>query len=292
MSASGATLRARMPVPVRFAIQLAWGTLRSRPTLTLLAVLLLALGTAILGGLLGTAYLLRSLQTEFVSALSVELELNSVSDDAKTRVMERTEAWPSAEFVQYVPADVTLKEVQRETGEDLVALFGTNPFPALVRVRFGVIDIRKLDSLTAAARQWPEVATVSYPRRLWDDLERIADRLQGGVGVFTLTASLLVLLLVGLCLRAQVRNRSAQWEYLLLAGLHPRAIAVALLFQELIVGFAGGLAACCVLWGLTSAYTWLFFRAIALPLWFYGVTVLLGLLLAVLSGLMSPRRFE
>jgi cell division protein FtsX len=258
----------------------------------MLAVLLLALGTAIMGGLLGTVYLLRSLQTEFVSALSVELELISDSEDARTRVMSRAEKWPTAEFVQYVPPEVTLREIQRETPEDLTALFGTNPFPAIVRVRFGGINLKVLDSLTADARRWPDVAEVSYPRRLWDDLENLASRFQGGLGVVAAALTILVVGLVGLCLRAQVRNRSGQWEFLLLSGIHPWMVSLSLLIQQILVGILGGFAACGVLYGLTAGYSWLFFRTIVLPVWFYAGMVLLASVLAIIAGLLSPRRFE
>jgi cell division protein FtsX len=277
---------------LRLAFQLAMGTLRSRPTLTILAVLLLAFGTAIMGGLLGSIYLLRSLQNEFVSALSVELELTSDTDTFRSSVMSRCEAWPSAEFVQYVPPEAALHEVQRETGEDLLALFGANPFPALVRVRFGEVNLKTLDSLTAAARRWPEVAEVSYPRRLWSDLQRIADRFQGSLGLIAAAITLLVLILVGLCLRAQIRNRSAQWEFLLLCGMHPREIFLSRIVQEVLIGLLSGLTAGGILYGLTMGYSWLMFRGIALPFWFYGAEVFLAVMLSLLAGFLSPRRFE
>ena len=275
---------------LRLAFQLGWGTLRSRPTLTLLAVLLLALGTSLVGALGGTVYLLRSFQGQFLSALSVELELASPSESARATVMQRVEAWPSAEFVQFVPPEQTLQEIERETGENLGKLFGANPFPALVRVRFGRISLRGLDSLTATARQWPEVTDVVYPRRLWADFDKLVSRLTGDVGFAALGATLLMILLVGLCLRAQVRNRVATWEFLQLSGLSLGMIRLALLWQETLAGLMGGLGAAVLIYGLSRFYSWLLLRPVHFPAGFYLLLPLAAILLAFAAGLLSPPR--
>jgi cell division protein FtsX len=275
---------------LRLAFQLGWGTLRSRPTLTLLAVLLLAFGTAIVGAFGGTAYLLRSFQGQFLTALSVELELAADNETSRASVIQRAEAWPSAEFVQYISPDQTLQEVEHETGENLGKLFGANPFPALVRVRFGKISLRGLDSLTALARQWPEVSDVVYPRRLWADFDRLVSRLTGDIGLAALGATVLMLLLVGLCLRAQVRNRAATWEFLQLSGMSLGMIRLALLWQETLAGVMGGLGAAVLLYALTRFYSWLLLCPVAFPPAFYLLLIIASILLAFLAGLLSPPR--
>jgi cell division protein FtsX len=276
---------------LRLALRLGLGTLRSRPTLTVLAIILLALGTATMSALVGTVYLLRSLQNEFVSALTVEVELSSDAEAARNTVMSRAETWPSAEFVQYVEPEVTLREMEKETGENLVSVFGTNPFPPLVRVRFGATNLRVLDSLATTARTWPEVSDVVYPRRLWTDFERSIARFQGGMAVGASGFTLLLIFLVGLCLRAQVRNRQATWEFLVLSGISRQTLTLTFLTQQLTVGVFGGLAACGVLSGLASVYGWLFLHPMSFPSWFYFAVYLSAILLAVISGLLSPRRF-
>jgi cell division transport system permease protein len=277
---------------LRFASRLGFGTLRSRPALTVLAILLIAIGTAAVGGLVGTVYLLRNLQQEFVSALTVEIELTNDAESARGIVMSRAERWPSAEFVQYVAPDVTLREMQQETGEDLLSVFGANPFPPLVRVRFGNANLRTLDSLSTAAKSWPEVADVVFPRRLWTDLEHSIARFQGGIGLGALAFALVVIFLVGLCLRAQVRNRASTWDFLVLSGISRRALSLAFLTQQSMVGLVGGILACALLSGLTTFYGWLFLHPTAFPVWFYLCVILSSILLSILSGLMSPRKFS
>ena len=187
----------------RLALALGWGTLRSRLALTVLAIILLSLGAALMSGLWGTVYLLRDLQREFLSALSIELELVSDSEPARTAVTSRAESWPSVEFVEYISPDQTLHDKQQETGEDLLSLFGSNPFPALVRVRFGRITLPTVDSLTSAAQKWPEVAQVVYPRRLWNDVDHFIARFHSGLGTTAVVFIIMVIALVGLCMRAK-----------------------------------------------------------------------------------------
>jgi len=273
------------------AYKLGIGTLRSRPTLTILAVFLLALGTSVLSGLLCSAYLLHAMQTKLLAALTVELEMASDADSARAQVMARVERWPGAEFVQFVTPDVTLGEIERETGENLRDLFGTNPFPALVRVRFRPTTLHMMDSLASVARGWPEVSAVSYPRRLWSELQILATRLESGLGVSAIIFVVLVIIAVGFCLRAQMRNRSATWDFLALIGMPQHVIRQSLLVQEALIGVAGGLIACGILAVAASAVEWLLLGDLRLPFWFYPCTAVLAIALAYVAGIFSPRRF-
>jgi cell division protein FtsX len=276
---------------LHLAFKLGLGTLRSRPTLTILAVGLLALGTVVLGGLFGAIYLLRGLEGELMSGLSVEIELVAgLSEHDRTEIITHAEQWPGAEFVQYVPAEKLLDEIQHETGEDLRALFGSNPFPPIIRVQFGFADQSVLDSLTEAARQWEGVSTVAYPKKLWGEISRLMDRLTGNLGIAAFVFALIAVGLVGLCLRAQVRNRMESWEFLSLFGMSQATLNLALLSHELIVGITGGILACGILLLSTVGLSWLLLHTISFPIWFYLSICLLSIALSVLAGLFSPRR--
>ncbi len=159
-----------------------------------------------------------------------------------------------------------------------------------MRVRFGQISLRGLDSLTNAARQWPEVADVVYPRRLWADFDKLVTRLTGDIGLVALGATLLMILLVGLCLRAQVRNRIATWEFLQLSGLSLGMIRLALLWQETLAGIMGGFGAALLIYGLSRFYSWLLLRPVHFPLGFYLLLIAASILLAFAAGLLSPPR--
>lgn len=276
---------------LRLAFSLGFGTLRTRPTLSILAVCLLALGTVALGGLFGSIYLLRGLENEFISGLNLEIELTAgLPEFQRTDIMSRAEQWPGAEFVQFVPPELTLEEIQKETGEDLRQLFGMNPFPPMIRVRFNATSQTTLDSLVFAARRWSGVNAVAYPKKLWSEINGLLDRLTGQLGYAAALLSLVSMVLVGLCLRAQVRNRTESWDFLSLFGMSTATFNLALFAQELIVGFIGGLLACLILLFLTAGYSWLFLRPLALPFWFYACIWMMAMVLAILAGLFSPRR--
>jgi cell division transport system permease protein len=276
----------------RLAFKLGLGTLRSRPTLTFLAIVLLAMGSSLMGGLTGTVYLLRGLQAEFLSALTIEVELAGDADSLRTAISERIEEWPGAEFVQYVSPTATMREVERELGEDLDELFGGNPFPPLLRVRFGQTDLATLDSLTKAASAWPGVVNVVYPRQLWNRLNELLRNFSGSSAWLAGLLTILAIFLVGLCLRAQVRYRAPTWELVGLFGMSERTLGLTLLVQETLVGFIGGLLACGALWLLTVVLSWLLFYEVAFPGWFYFLVWLSSIALAILAGILSPRRLE
>ncbi|RPH93840.1 hypothetical protein EHM69_09130 [candidate division KSB1 bacterium] len=276
----------------QLALKLGWSTLRSRPTLTALAVLLLALGTCILGVVFGALILIGSMESEIVSALTVELELAQDSETARHAVMERAEGLPGVESVQFIPAEVTLREIEKETGEDLTRLFGANPFPPLVRVHFAGININSLDSMASAAKSWPEVTNVVYPRALWSDIQRTGSRIQGMVGWSAAVLAFVVFVLVGLCLRAQVRNRAETWEFLILSGISSGIINLSLLVQEVLVGLLGGVVACGFVAGLAAVASWLSLREVSLPAWFYLFICGIAILFSVIAGLLSPRKFN
>ena len=275
---------------MRLAFRLGWGTLRSRMALTVLAVILLSVGAAAVAGVVGTVYLLRELERNFLSALSVEIELTSDTEAARSGVMSRAEQWPSAEFVQYISPDQTMREIQRETGEDLQSLFGSNPFPAMVRVRFGHTTLPVVDSLTASAKNWPGVAQVVYPRRLWGDVDRFIQRFRGDLGFTAAGFVLIILALVGLCMHAQVRNRAATWEFLMLSGASTGTLRLSVFVQGALVGLVSGLIACGALYALTIVYSWLFIRPISLPPEFYAAGWLASIVLGIIAGVFSVRR--
>ncbi|MBU0691382.1 permease-like cell division protein FtsX [bacterium] len=276
----------------RLAFSLALGTLRSRPTLTVLAIGLLAIGTTLMGGLSGTVYLLKGIQAEFLSALTIEIELANDSDSLRTEISELAESWPGAEFVQYVSPATSLREVEQELGENVSELFGTNPFPPIIRVRFGQVNLNTLDSLTCSARRLNGVTSVVFPKQLWNRLNELMQNVQGSTGWVAILLALAAIALVGLCLRAQVRYRLPTWELISLMGISERTLGLSLLVQEGIIGLVGGLLACLILYLLTFIASWLLLHEVGFPLWFYLTVWLAAVALTILAGIFSPRRFE
>ncbi len=270
-----------------FSLRLGLGLLRSRPTLTLLAVLLLTLGVSVLSVIGAARYLLHTAQVEVLAAPTLELELASSDPRIYAEIMSRVEEWPSVTGVSYLSPEQVLSEIQVVAGDSVGAMLGSNPFPPLLRVRCSETNKTKLDSLISVARQWPEVTAVVFPRQVWDDLAKLASKLDRWLWLAALPLLMLTLVLAALCLRAQVRNRATTWEFLSLLGLSRSSISMALLTQQIIIGILAGLFTASVVWGATYAFQWLLLRDLALPPLFLLAAISSPILLALLAGLAS-----
>ncbi len=268
-----------------FSVRLGLGLLRSRPTLTLLAVLLLSLGVSVLA-VIGTArYLLHTAQAELLAAPTLELELVSADPGVYTEIMSRVEDWPGVIGVSYLSPEQVLSEIQAMAGDSLRAMLGTDPFPPLLRVKCAATREATLDSLFAVARQWPEVSAVVFPRQAWDDLAKLVNKLDRWLWLAAIPLLVLTLILTALCLRAQVRNRAATWEFLSLLGMSRLSLAMALLTQQISIGILGGLMTVTVVWGATLAFQWLLLRDLDLPPLFVVASILSSILLSILAGI-------
>lgn len=270
-----------------FSARLGFGVLRSRPTLTLLAVLLLTLGVSVLSVIGAARYFLHTAQGELLAAPILELELASSDPRVYAEIMSRVEEWPGVTGVSYLSAEQVLSEIQAVAGDSLSAILGSNPFPPLLRVRCAETRVTILDSLTAVARQWPEVSAVVFPRQAWDELAKLASKLDRWLWLAALPLLVITLALAALCLRAQVRNRAATWEFLSLLGMPQSLLSIALLIQQITIGMLAGLFTMGVVWGAIRAFQWLLLRDLALPPIFLPTVVLSPIFLALLAGLAS-----
>lgn len=238
-------------------LRIGFGLLRSRPTLAVLAVLLLALSSAMISGLSGTAYLLRSVERGLMESLEMELELVDESEATRAGVLSRLQKWPGVQRVRYVSPEEILTEIEATTGEKLRDLFGTNPFPGVMRVRISSTERDQLDSRAAEARNWPQVSAVAYPRNLWQDLERLQRTVRRYSLRIALATALTALLLTGLCFRAQIRSRADEWRLLQHFGMSRRALIVSQVVQAGVTGVIGGALANVLVASVASVYQYL-----------------------------------
>ena len=204
--------------------------------------------------------------------------------------MQKVEQWPGVESILYLSPEQVLREIENETGDSLLAVLGTNPFPPIIRVQFASPDSVQVDSVVNAARRWAEVSAVSYPRQVWADLDQLVRRIDRWLYILAVPLLIVTLLLTALCLRAQVRYRAATWEFLALLGMSRGAFRTALFTQQFIVGIFAGLASCCVLYIAAYGIEWLLLREFFLPVQTLAVVLLSAVLLASVSGILSKSR--
>lgn len=276
---------------LRLSVRMGFWILRSRPTLTILAVGLLAAAVTVGSGLIGTAHLLRTLQADLLLGLTVDVEFErETADRDRDSVAAVARQWPGCKSVQFVSPEETFQRLEEETGEDLLELFGENPFPPMLRLGFSAEDIGDVDSLMTAAQRWKGVTAVVYPKRLWDRLAMLLAKTRGTMAYIAVLICLAAVSLVGLCLRAQVRGRADTWELLALLGMSDRSLAMSLLVQEAVVGLLAGLLVIILLVLLAAVYSWLLVQPVSFPVWFYLTSCLSAVALSVIAGALTPRQ--
>ena len=99
--------------------RLSWQTLIARPTLALLAVLLLSLSTSLLAGLIISVQTISSLKGSLLNDLSIEIELSTPNDSLQTALARELRNRPDVLAVTSLAPREVLEEVEQELGESL-----------------------------------------------------------------------------------------------------------------------------------------------------------------------------
>jgi cell division protein FtsX len=273
-----------------FHFRQGWRTLHARPGLSVLAVLMLAFVLWLCAALLGTLLLLRSLQQTFLRDLAADIELQHDVTGAQTaRIADLAEHWSGVADVSFVSPDSSLRVHSAEVGEDLQAIFGGNPFPPVLRVRFKGVSLSGVDSLAVEAARWEGVVGVVYPREIWQRLDELALKIKGRIGLVTLGLLLISLFMIALVMRAQFTGRSREWRLLRLLGMERGGLHLVAGVQAALLGLGAGIIAALGVGVLVSIYHFVFLETVNLPAWFYAATVIAGVVFTIPVGLISAR---
>lgn len=269
--------------------RLAWRTLLARPTLALLAVLLLSISTALLFGLYASVNVLSSLRGSLLNELAIEIELSDFSDSTRAAIGTRLEQRSDVLSIQSLSAREVLDEVEEELGESLRDVLTENPFPPIVRVKLKSPSPSAVEQFLGDVRQWSGVLQVVYPRELWQKFETWISALRGRTGYFAGALALAGWVLVGLSLRAILRNRRNAWHLLLLLGLKPRELEIVQLLIELVIGTIAGLIAAALIHLGWTVSQWLLATPLPPPTAYVPGSLAVAICLAVLAGIWAPR---
>jgi cell division transport system permease protein len=265
----------------QFHFREAMQTLRARPGLSVLAILLWALALWLCAAILGTLLLLHNLRTEILKTLAADIELShEVSDAQRNQIASLARRWRGVAEVSYISPDSALQVYSAEAGENLEDTFGGNPFPPVLRVRFDKISLREMDSLAAAATRWDGVTDVVYPRELLRRIEELAGELRSRGVLATLGLLVLSLAMVALVLRAQFAGRRKEWRLLTLLGMTNGGVRLIAQIQATTVGIIASIIAAIGLYILGYIYSIVFLEMVYFPAWFC-IAVLLGGIVAM-----------
>jgi len=270
-------------------LRLALRTLVARPTLALLAVLLLALATSLVYGLYVSVDVLSSLRSSLLNELAIEVELADAGDSTQTSIAARLTQRSDVASIQSLSALDVLNEVEQDMGESLRDVLTENPFPPIIRVRLNSSSQPAIEAFQSEIERWPGVLHVVYPKELWQKFDNWISALRGRTGYVALAFAIGSWVLVGLSLRAMLRNRSGAWRLLLLLGLRPRELEVTQLLIELFLGLLGGLIASGVVFTAWTLAQWLLATPLPMPGAILAGSTVVAVLLAILAGVWAPR---
>lgn len=269
--------------------RLTWRTISARPTLAVLAILLLAMTTAMLYGLIVSASVISSLRGSLINELAVEIELADYTDSTRFTLAETLRQRPEVLSVKSLSARDVLEEAEQELGESLRDVLSDNPFPPILRVKLRKPTPEQIELFVDEVATWPGVLRAVYPRDLWRKFDAWMAALRGRAALIIGALAVLGWLLVGLSLRAILKNRRSAWKLLTMLGIKPRDLEFVQLMIEIVLGLlAGVLAVGLIHLGLVAA-EWLLLSSIEPPSgWVLGCFGT-SLLLSVLAGIWTPR---
>lgn len=270
---------------LRFHGHQGWQTLRSRPGLSILAIALLTFSLGLCAAVFGTLLSVQDLRQNLLENLTASVELQrDVTDKRRAQIITVIKRWPGVAEVTYISPDSLLRFHSNEVGENLQDIFGGNPFPPELHIRFADISYEHIDSLIVKAARWEGIADIIYPRELWERLDTFIARLRGGALIGVVIILLTSLVLIGLVLRAQFAGRREEWRLLLLLGMTPAGLRTIALVQAVTVGAIAGVFTGLGVWVLQYVYTVVFLDQISLPTGFYPSLLLAGVVLTLFVG--------
>ncbi len=270
---------------LRFHASQGWQTLRSRPGLSVLAIALLTFSLGLCAVVFGTLLAMQNLRQNLLENLTASVELQrDVTDNRRAQITTVIQRWPGVAAVTYLSSDSLLRLHSNEVGENLEDVFGGNPFPPELHIRFTDISYKHIDSLIAKAARWEGVADIVYPRDLWERLDTFIARLRGGVFIGAVIILVVSLILIGLVLRAQFSGRREEWRLLLLLGMTPAGLRTIALAQAASIGMIAGVFTVIGVWMLQYTYSIVFLDPISLPPGFYPLLLLAGIVLTLFVG--------
>lgn len=274
---------------MRLLLKLTWRSMLARPTLTVLAILLLAVSTALLYGLFVSVKALSAVKSSLIENLAIEIELSNPSDSTRLAMESRLRQRPDVLDVKSLSARDVLDEVELELGESLSDVLTENPFPPILRVKLLAPNPHLSKLFVEEVAAWPGVLRVVYPRDLWAKFDNWIASLKGRIGYLSLLFALFGWVLGGLSLRAILRNRRSAWQLFLLLGLRTRDLLIVQLLLAVTLGLLGGLLAATVLQSAFVIGAWLFAMPLHAPAGSIFGCVALCIVLAISANVWTPR---
>lgn len=203
----------------------------------------------------------------------------------------------SVETAIYISPDSAAQIFKSEFGEDIIAILGTNPLPASIKVRLKS-DYATLDSLekfVAMVKNHNGILEARYNKEFLAGLDRNARILFYITCAIGLLICVAAVALISNTIRLIIMNKQEIIRTMLLVGATGSFIRSPFLIEGALQGFLGGLFAIGLLALVNIALYQVYpdiYEAIALPDYrVYGILAVMGLFLGLFGSFLSVRKF-
>ncbi len=236
--------------------------------------------------------------SEIRSRVEVEFFLSqSLKEKDAKQLANALQNNPSVQAATYISRDSAAQIFKTEFGEDIVAILGTNPLPASIKVRLKS-DYATLDSLetfVAEVKNRNGILEARYNKEFLAGLDRNARILFYITCAIGVLISVAAVALISNTIRLIIMNKQEMIRTMLLVGATHGFVRSPFLIEGALQGFLGGVFAVGLLAlvniALYQTYPDLY-EAIALPDYrVYGILAALGLLLGLFGSFLSVRKF-
>ncbi|WP_076792267.1 ABC transporter permease [Chlorobium sp. KB01] len=231
----------------------------------------------------------------------VELEVflgESMSDSLATRSAEQIRVLKGVREATFVSKADAAKSFNRDFGEDIVKILGSNPLPRSVRVKFQpeYATPDSVEQLVPAIRNVAPDADIRYNQAFIGQIEqnaRLFTLLTGGIGVLISVATVV---LIGYTIRLAMYSRQEKIRTMRLVGATGWFIGAPYIIEGALQGLIAGILAAGAVYLLFDQLLFSYEPGIykvlqPSALLIYPSTVLLGLVLGVFGSALSVGKY-
>lgn len=234
----------------------------------------------------------------FRDKVEMEVFLSVEVDSAQTAQLQQTLLnTPGVASVAYISKDEAAKIFKKEFGEDIHSVLDFNPLPASFKVRL-LPEYKNSDSakiIHAALSNIAGVDDVMYRKTLLEILDRRVKIFIGASAALGVILLIATIFLVSNTIRLTIYAKRKMITTMKLVGATRRFIRMPFLIEGMLHGLLGGLLSAGFIWSIIYITQHFISTELSefftVELYFYGILIIIGILLGLLGSSWSVKRF-
>lgn len=234
----------------------------------------------------------------FRDKVEMEVFLSVEVDSAQTEQIKHTLLnTAGVASVAYISKDEAAKIFKKEFGEDIRSVLDFNPLPASFKVRL-LSEYKNSDSariIHAALSKIAGVDDVMYRKTLLEILDRRVKIFIGASAALGITLLIATIFLISNTIRLTIYAKRKMITTMKLVGATQRFIRMPFLIEGMLHGLLGGLLSAGFIWSIIYVTQHFISTELSefftVELYFYGILIIIGILLGLLGSSWSVKRF-